>query len=112
MAAVRLVLKFAAGQDAVLENGEFVSGRGERLSALNSWLKAHRPIDVRPVFDPATADGNTRATERALGLDRYYRLDFDGEPEEIEAQAAELSRLDFVEEAYVEGPAELAPDAG
>ena len=111
MATVRLVLKLAEGQDAVLEDGEFVSERGEALSALNSWLRERRPVDVQPVFDLGVAvDEDARAAEKALGLDRFYRVDLEGEPAEIEAQAAELSRLDVLEEAYVEGPAHPASE--
>jgi hypothetical protein len=107
----RIVVKFAAGHEALLSGGEFISPGGEPYRALNEWLRHHQPSKVYPLFGLSSAAGPERsATERDLGLDRFYCVVLEADVDEAETALRELTDMPFVEEAYIEVRTEPAGD--
>lgn len=104
---VRFVLKFAEGQQVFLQNGRFLSKEGE-VSRINEWLERYPPSDVFPLFDLSSPGQEPSATEKSLGLDRFFCVVLEAEREEVESRLHELNRLPFLEEAYIEEPTDLA----
>ncbi len=99
---VKFVLKFAQGQRVSLQNERFVSQQGD-VSQVNEWLERHPPARVYPLFDSAPGQ---ESSERSLGLDRFFCIVLDAEGDEVESRLRGLNRLPFLEEVYIEAPAE------
>lgn len=109
MPFVRIVLKFAEAQEAFLRHREFISPSGETFSALNEWLRRYPPSDIYSLFGLSSASGQeASATERTVGLDRFFCIVLETDVGEVESQLRELNGMPFLEEAYVERPTELA----
>ena len=111
MSLVRLVLKFAEGQEAFLGDGEFISPSGETFFALNEWLRRYPPTEIYSVFGVSSASGQEASgTEKTLGLDRFFCIVLETDVGDVESQLRELNGMPFLEEAYVERPTELASE--
>ena len=109
ISSIRFVLKFAEGQEIFLKEGEFFSPKGETFSLLNEWLRQYPPSEIYPLWGLSSASGQeVSVTEKNLGLDRFFCVVLEADGDKIESHLRELNRLPFLEEAYVEGPTELA----
>ena len=107
MAAVRFVLKFAEGHQVSLRHGRFFPGEGE-VSRINKLIERYGPIDVYPLFDLSTSGHENSATEKSLGLDRFFCIVMEAERDEIGNLLLKLKQLACIAEAYIEERTDLA----
>ena len=103
----RFVVKFTDAIEVRVLDKRFVSGK-DLISPLYEVLAKTPPVDVFPVFGMNRGGSEISASEKGLGLDRYFCIVLEIHANAIEKLLDDLRSLPFVEDAYIETETELA----